>query len=183
FLINSLERSLELTDLLDQPVDTTEPGEVTAAIWKAYGLQTEKFKELPKIAKLAREIDFPTIWLLAKMEHRGIRLNVPYLEEMSKEFAKKIGIVERRIYAMAGQEFNIASPIQLADILYNKLGLPTAGVKKGKTGYSTGAVELAKLKPLHPIAANVVEYRELTKLKNTYIDTLPKMVDGQGKLH
>lgn len=183
FLVNSLERSLELTDLLDQPVDTTEPGEVTAAIWKIYATQTEKFKELPKIAKLAREIDFPTIWLLAKMEHRGIRLNVPYLEDMSKEFAKKIGIVERRIYAQAGQEFNIASPIQLADILYNKLGLPTAGVKKGKTGYSTGAVELAKLKPLHPIAEQIVEYRELTKLKSTYIDTLPKLVDKDSKLH
>jgi len=183
FLINSLERSLELTDLLDQPVDVGEPGEVTAAIWQAYATQTEEFKKLPKIEKLAREIDFPTITLLAKMEHRGIHLNCPYLEAMSKEFAGKIGVIERRIYAQAGQEFNIASPIQLADILYNKLGLPTAGVKKGKTGYSTGAVELAKLKPLHPIAASVVEYRELTKLKSTYIDTLPKMVDSEGKLH
>jgi len=183
FLINSLERSLELTDLLDQPVDSTEPGEVIAAIWKTYEKQTKQFEELPKIAKLAREIDFPTIWLLAKMEHRGIRLNVPYLEEMGKEFAKKIGIVERRIYAMAGQEFNIASPIQLADILYSKLGLPTAGIKKGKTGYSTGAVELMKLKPLHPIIEQILEYRELTKLKSTYIDALPKLVDKDSKLH
>ncbi len=183
FLINSLERSRELTDLLDQPVDVGEPGEVIAAIWKAYDMQQIEFEKSPKIEKLAREIDFPTIWLLAKMEHRGIHLNVPYLEQMSKEFAKKIGVVERRIYAMAGQEFNISSPIQLGDILYNKLGLPTAGVKKGKTGYSTGAVELAKLKPLHPIAASVVEYRELTKLKSTYIDTLPKQVDHDDKLH
>ncbi len=183
FLINSLERSLELTDLLDQPVDTTEPGEVTAAIWQAYKDQTAELKNLPKVQKLAKEIDFPSIWLLAKMEHRGIRLNSQYLNDMSKEFAKKIGVIERRIYAQAGQEFNIASPIQLGDILYNKLGLPTAGVKKGKTGYSTGAVELAKLKALHPIAESVLEYRELTKLKSTYIDTLPKLVGDQGKLH
>lgn len=183
FLINSLLRSRELTDLLDQPVDVGEPGEVVAAIWKAYETQKTELEKLPKVEKLAREIDFPTIWLLAKMEHRGIHLNVSYLEAMSKEFEKKIGVVERRIYAQAGQEFNISSPIQLADVLYNKLGLPTNGVKKGKTGYSTGAVELAKLKPLHPIAASVVEYRELTKLKSTYIDTLPKQVDHEDKLH
>lgn len=183
FLINSLPRSRELTDLLDQPVDTGEPGEVIAAIWKAYETQKAEFDKSPKIEKLAREIDFPSIWLLAKMEHRGIHLNVPYLEQMGKEFEKKIGVVERRIYAQAGQEFNISSPIQLGDILYKKLGLPTNGVKKGKTGYSTGAVELAKLKPLHPIAASVVEYRELTKLKSTYIDTLPKQVDREDKLH
>ncbi len=183
FLINSLLRSRELTDLLDQPVDTGEPGEVIAAIWKAYETQKAELDKSPKIEKLAREIDFPSIWLLAKMEHRGIHLNVPYLEQMGKEFEKKIGVVERRIYAQAGQEFNISSPIQLGDILYKKLGLPTNGVKKGKTGYSTGAVELAKLKPLHPIAASVVEYRELTKLKSTYIDTLPKQVDREDKLH
>jgi len=183
FLINSLERSLELTDLLDQPVDVGEPGEVIAAIWKAYQDQTEKLKALPNIEKLAREIDFPSIWLLAKMEHRGILLNSEYLNDMSKTFAQKIGVIERRIYAQAGQEFNISSPIQLGQILYEKLGLPTAGVKKGKTGYSTGAVELTKLKPLHPIAASILEYREYTKLKSTYIDTLPKMVDRGGKLH
>lgn len=183
FLINSLERSLELTDLLDQPVDSTEPGEVVAAIWKAYQDQIEKLQELPKVAKLAKEIDFPSIWMLAKMEHRGILLNGEYLNQMSKEFEKKIGVIERRIYAQAGQEFNISSPIQLGDILYNKLGLPTNGVKKGKTGYSTGANELAKLKPLHPIAESVLEYRELTKLKSTYLDTLPKLVDKNSKLH
>ena len=183
FLINSLERSRELTDLLDQPVDVGEPGEVISAIWKAYETQKTEFGKLPKIEKLARKIDFPTIRLLAKMEHRGIRLDVPYLEKMSKEFDKKIGVAERRIYAMAGQEFNIASPVQLGNILYNKLGLPTNGVKKGKTGYSTGAVELVKLKLLHPIAESVLEYRELTKLKSTYIDALPKLVDSGSKLH
>ncbi|HEY5805842.1 MAG TPA: DNA polymerase, partial [Candidatus Saccharimonadales bacterium] len=146
FLLNSLERSRELTDLLDQPVDTSEPGEVIAAIWQAYADQRNQFDGLPRIDKLSREIEFPSIWLLAKVEHRGILLDVPYLEKMSKEFEKKIGVIERRIYAQAGQEFNILSPIQLSMILYEKLELPTNGIKKGKTGYSTGALELAKLK-------------------------------------
>jgi DNA polymerase-1 len=183
FLLNSLERSRELTDLLDQPVDVNEPGEVIAAIWKAYQDQRARFDSLPSIDKLAREIEFPSIWLLAKVEHRGILLDVPYLEQMSKEFDKKIGVIERRIYAQAGQEFNILSPIQLSMILYEKLGLPTAGIKKGKTGYSTGVLELNKLRPLHPIIDNIVEYREYTKLKSTYVDALPKLVDRDNRLH
>lgn len=184
FLLNSLERSRELTDLLDQPVDVAEPGEVVAAIWRIYQTQKPEFEKLPKIAKLANEVDFPSTWLLAKMEHRGILLDSEYLAVMGKEFEKKIGALERRIYAQAGQEFNISSPIQLGMILYEKLGLPTQGVKRGKTGsYSTGAVELAKLRGLHPIADFITQYREYTKLKSTYIDALPKLVDEQGKLH
>jgi DNA polymerase-1 len=184
FLLNSLERSRELTDLLDQPVDVEEPGQVVAAIWKIYELQRKQLAELSSVAKLAHDIEFPSIWLLAKVEHRGILLNTEYLEQMSKEFEKKIGILERRIYAQAGQEFNIGSPAQLGTILYEKLGLPTNGVKRGKTGaYSTGAAELAKLRSLHPIADAILEYREFTKLKSTYVDVLPKLVDKDSRLH
>ncbi len=183
FLLNSLERSRELTDLVDQPVDVNEPGEVIAAIWKAYEDQTKAFGDMPKVKQLAREIEFPSIEVLARVEHRGILLDVPYLEKMSKEFEKKIGVVERRIYAQAGKEFNILSPIQLSAILFETLGLPTTGIKKGKTGYSTGALELAKLKPLHPIVEQITEYREYTKLKSTYIDSLPKLVDKDSRLH
>lgn len=183
FILNSLERSRELTDLLDQPVDTEEPGEVIAAIWKAYETQLSEFERLPSLAKLATDIDYPSIWLLATLEHRGILLDSEYLGRMSQEFGKKIGVIERRIYAQAGQEFNIGSPAQLGMVLYEKLGLPTAGIKKGKTGYSTGAAELAKLRGLHPIADAILEYREFTKLKSTYIDVLPKLVDIEGKLH
>ena len=183
FLLNSLERSRELTDLLDQPVDVNESGEVIAAIWKAYEEQRVKFDSLPSIDKLAREIEFPSIWLLAKVEHRGILLDVPYLEQMSKEFDKRIGVIERRIYAQAGKEFNILSPIQLSAILFETLGLPTTGIKKGKTGYSTGVLELNKLRPLHPIIDSIVEYREYTKLKSTYVDALPKLVDHDNRLH
>lgn len=182
FLLNSLERSRELTDLLDQPVDTGDAGEVIAAIWQAYQEQTVRFDELPKVSRLAKQIEFPSIWLLAKVEHRGILLDSDYLNQMSKDFDKRIGACQRRVWALAGHEFNIGSPAQLGVVLYQKLGLPPSG-RKGKSGaHSTGAPELNRLAPLHPIAQAVLDYRELTKLKSTYIDTLPKQVDEDGRL-
>jgi DNA polymerase-1 len=90
---------------------------------------------------------------------------------------------EQQIYGFADQAFNIGSPAQLADILFNKIGLPTAGIKKGKTGYSTAATELDKLRGQHPVIDMITQYREVTKLKNTYIDTLPKQVDGHSRVH
>ncbi|MET1033023.1 MAG: DNA polymerase I [Candidatus Saccharimonadales bacterium] len=183
FLLNSLERSRELGDLMDQTIDVDDGGQVIGSIWKLYEDQKMQFEELPELTKLAQEIEFPTIYLLAKIEHRGILLNSDYLATMSSEFEQKIGILERNIYAHAGREFNIGSPSQLATILFGDLALPTQGVKKGKTGYSTGANELAKLRASHPIIDLITQYREYTKLKSTYIDSLPKLVDAEGKLH
>lgn len=183
FLLNSLERSRELADILERPVRLEEPAETVAAIWKAYEQQRPQLQSMPAVEKLARTIEFPMICLLATIEHRGILLDSTYLEDMSKDFEKQIGVLERHIYALAGQEFNIASPAQLGAILFEKLGLPTQGVKKGKTGYSTGANELAKLRLLHPVVDLITQYREYTKLKSTYIDSLPKLVDKLGKLH
>ena len=183
FLLNSLIRERSLEDLLERPLDLVNPHEVVAAIWHLYADQTGQFDELPKLSALAHSIDFPMIYLLAKIEHRGILLDAAYLRNMSTEFAEKIAAIEQHIYERAGQEFNIASPSQLGMILFEKLQLPTAGVKKGKTGYSTGAVELAKLRGLHPIVDLVTEYREYTKLKSTYIDTLPAQADASGRVH
>src|SRR5207244_100446 len=86
-------------------------------------------------------------------------------------------------YGHADQEFNISSPVQLAEILFEKLDLPKQGIKKGKTGYSTAASELDKLRGVHPIVDLITQYREVTKLKNTYVDTLPKQVDEDSRLH
>lgn len=184
FLLNSLHRTVDIGDLVGQTILADEAGKHIAAVWKLYDAQLTELHKIPTIKKVAEDFDFPMILLLAKMEHRGILLDVPYLAEMSQRFAKEIGIMERKIYAQAGQEFNIASPAQLGMILYEKLGLPTQGVKKGKTGaYSTGAAELDRLRPLHPIIDLITRYREYTKLKSTYIDALPKLVDDQGKLH
>lgn len=183
FLLDSLIRSRQLGDLIDCAVDLAEAGEVTAAIWQAYEAQRAKFNDLADITKLAKEVEFPMIYLLAKMEHRGVALDSPYLQTMSEEFTGTITKIEQEIYAHVEQEFNIASPAQLGTILFEKLQLPTQGIKKGKTGYSTGAKELDKLRHLHPVVDLVTKYRELTKLKSTYIDALPKLVDVNGKLH
>lgn len=183
FLLNSLERSRELDDLLGYAIDTDDGGQVVAGIWKLLEDQTAQFDELPKLQQLARDIEFPSIQLLATIEHRGILLDSDYLTDMSKAFEQKVSILERNIYAHAGKEFNISSPSQLAAILFDTLQLPTGGIKKGKTGYSTGANELAKLRPLHPIIDLVTQYREYTKLKSTYIDALPRLTDAEGKLH
>jgi DNA polymerase-1 len=183
FLLDSLQRQRELSDLLEQPIDMSDPGKVIAAIWQAYDDQHVQFDQLPELTKLANEIEFPSIYLLAIIEHRGILLNSSLLNDMSQKFAQRIGEFEQKIYQLAGQEFNISSPAQLGVILFDKLGLPTFGIKKGKTGYSTGASELDKLRGLHPLIDLVTQYREYTKLKSTYIDALPKLVDSEGRLH
>ncbi|HEX6462411.1 MAG TPA: DNA polymerase I [Candidatus Saccharimonadales bacterium] len=183
FLLNSLERTRELSDLLEQTIDASDAGIVITAIWKAHEDQKLQFDQLPTIQKLANTIEFPTINLLAKMEDRGILLNNAYLQTMGQKFAAKIAEFEAKIHELAGESFNISSPIQLGHILFEKLNLPTYGIKKGKTGFSTGASELAKIRGLHPIVDLVTQYREYTKLKNTYIDALPKFLDEAGKLH
>ena len=183
FLLNSLERSRELGDLLEQTIDEDDGSQVIASIWKLYEDQRLQLEQVPPLEKLAREIEFPSIYLLAVIEDRGILLDSAYLATMSKEFEQKIGILERNIYAHAGKEFNIGSPTQLATVLFGDLALPTQGVKKGKTGYSTGANELAKLRALHPVIDLITQYREYTKLKSTYIDALPKLADAEGRLH
>jgi DNA polymerase-1 len=117
------------------------------------------------------------------MEREGIELNVKYLEKFADEINDMISDYEQQIYGHADQEFNIGSPTQLADILFEKLRLPTQGIKKTKTGFSTAASELDKLRAAHPIIDLITQYREVTKLKNTYIDTLPKQVDENSRLH
>ncbi len=183
FMLNSLERSRSLGDLLGRSLDEDDGGQVMSAIWQLYEDQKVQFEQLPELSALARKVEFPSIYLLAKVEHRGILLDRDYLSKMSLEFAQKISVLERNIYAHASKEFNISSPTQLATILFGELQLPAHGVKKGKTGYSTAANELAKLRQLHPIIDLISEYREYTKLKSTYIDALPKLVDKEGKLH
>lgn len=184
FMLNSLQRLRELSDLVEQPVDLADAGLVAAAIWHAYHDQKAQFNELPRLARLARDVEFPTIYLLARIEDRGILLDSEYLKKMSAEFEQKIKGIEQEIYQQAGaKEFNILSPSQLGNILFEELQLPTQGVRKGKTGYSTGAAELDKLRGLHPIINLITQYREYTKLKSTYIDALPKLVDEQGRLH
>ena len=183
FLINSLQRDTSLGSLLGSEVKDTEPIEVLSAIWALYNEQTADLKDLKKVASVARDIEWPLIPVLARMEHKGIKLNADYLHKMGTKLKDQISDVVQEIYGYADSEFNVSSPSQLADILYTKLGLPTQFIKKTKTGYSTKHSELMKLKDLHPIIELILNYREWTKLKSTYVDTLPEQIDEDGRVH
>lgn len=181
FLINPLSRDRSISALILS--ETTEPAEIMSGLWNVYGGQLDSFTEHDGLARIAREFDFPVIHTLFLMEHRGIKLDPKKLETMSQELAAEYKKCEQKMFEMAGYEFNIGSPTQLSEVLFTKLQLPTAGIKKGKTGYSTGQKELDKLRGQHPIIELIIQSRELAKLKNTYTDALPKLIDEQSRLH
>ncbi|MFZ2007582.1 MAG: DNA polymerase I [Stellaceae bacterium] len=125
-------------------------------------------------------IERPLVPTVAAMEHLGIKVDRGALAELSTDFAKRIGEIETAIYRDVGSEFNIGSPKQLGDVLFDKLNLP--GGKKGKTGaYGTDASILEQLQPLHPVAGRVLEWRQLTKLKSTYADALVDEIDPEDQ--
>jgi DNA polymerase I len=181
FLLNPLQKSRELGDLAG--ADVTDPLVAIAAVQELYSEQLIKFKELPELAKVAHDIDFALMPVLARMEVRGIELDTDFLATMNKTLTRDIDSLQKEMYELVGSEFNIGSPSQLAEVLFTKLQLSTVGVKKGKTGYSTGQKELDKLRGQHPIIELIEKYRELTKLQNTYVEALPKLVDEQSRLH
>ncbi len=197
YLLNSLRREQSVTELAQNDLGyegssfdslaadeyAERSGEISAVIKALYASQTEQLKNESKIDKLAREIEWPVIPVLARMEHAGVKLDTVYLAKMSKELEDDISDVQQEIFGLADTEFNINSPQQLAEILFDKLQLPTDNIKKGKTGYSTAAGELGKLRDQHPIIELLLRYREYTKLKSTYVDALPKLVDEQSRLH
>ena len=182
FLLNPLRKSRELPDLVGmEAID--DPKMAISAVWALYEEQSAALDKLPKLAHVARAIDFPLIGVLARMEHAGIMLDTAKLAEMSSELSERITKVRADMFDMVGYEFNIASPAQLSEVLFTKLQLPTDGIKRGKTAFSTGQKELDKLRGQHPIVELIEEFRELTKLQNTYVETLPKLVDEHSRLH
>jgi len=126
-------------------------------------------------------VEMPLIVVLADMERHGIFVDLPLLKKLSGHVEKEISTVEKEIWKAAGKEFNVASSKQLREILFDDLALPTAGIKKGKTGYSTSASELEKLREQHDIIGSIESFRELEKLRNTYIDVLPTLVNPHTK--
>lgn len=145
----------------------------------------EKLNE-GKLRQVFEEIELPAIRILADMEERGVKIQNVYLYALSKQLEHSIALLTKRIYKDAGESFNINSPQQLSVILFERLGMRSAGLRKTeKEGrISTGAQELEKLKDVHQIVPKILEYRELVKLKNTYVDTLPGLVDEKtGRLH
>ena len=131
--------------------------------------------------QLYTDIELPLIYALNRMEITGIKLNASSLKEYGQMLKTGILKLEKEIYDESGEEFNINSPKQLGEILFEKMKLP--GGKKTKTGYSTSAEVLEKLKDEHPFVGKVLEYRQLTKLKSTYADGLINFVEADGRIH
>ena len=197
FLLNALRREQTLTELASADLgyegsefENLAPEElidrapeIIAVIRGLHDGQSEELKSLTQLTELAQTVEWPVVQVLAAMEYEGIGLDTGYLKKMSVELTDQISDIEQQIYGYADQEFNVGSPSQLADILFEKLMLPATGIKKGKTGYSTAAKELDKLRGQHPIIDLITQFRESTKLKNTYVDTLPTMVDENSRLH
>ncbi|MDD2766890.1 MAG: DNA polymerase I [Candidatus Moranbacteria bacterium] len=128
------------------------------------------------------QIELPLIPILYAMEAEGIILNTEKFQTLSLELTKELGVLERDIYTLSGREFNINSPKQLSVILFEDLHIPTTNIKKTKTGISTASPELQKLQE-YPIIQKIENYRELFKLKTTYLDALPLLVDNHSRLH
>ncbi|MFP4199298.1 MAG: DNA polymerase I [Halanaerobium sp.] len=153
-------------------------------ISKLFELKDKLMPKLKKddLLKLYQEIELPLIKVLAKMEYNGVKVDRDWLESLSERLGKRLEIITGKAHQLAGEEFNLNSPKQLGEILFEKLGLPV--IKRTKTGYSTNASVLEKLEGKHEIIPLISEYRELSKLKSTYIDSLPPLINKEtGKIH
>lgn len=178
---HELERVYE--GLLGKSLPEEEPGRIFAALEAVEELQPEMNAGLVEIgaAGLYSNVELPLVWILAQMEIVGVRVDVPYLEKLQVEFDERIRAIEKDIEIMAGEPVNPNSPKQLGHILFEVLELPV--VKKTKTGYSTSAEVLEALRDSHPIVGRVLDYRQLAKLKSTYVDGLLKLVDAHDRVH
>lgn len=161
---------------IDPTVAATELGYI-AELHKLFEQKLENKED----KGLFNDVEMALIPVLAEMEFNGIAVDMKMLENMSKDVAKRIEKLTRQIHKEAGEEFNVASSVQLREVLFEKMQLPTQGIRKGKTGYSTAASELEKLREFSPIIAMIEEFRELEKLRNTYIDVLPTLINKKTK--
>lgn len=166
FLLNPLARELEQKDK-------------AAEFWR----QKEAFLQGSELNKIFVQFDLPLIPVLFKMEKKGMMIDRVYFENLKSEYAGEVARMEREIQLMAGVDFNVNSPVQLSEVLFDKLGLPAKGIKKTTRGYSTGAKELDKLKNEHAIIPKLMEYREASKLLSTYILPMPELADSEGRIH
>ena len=195
FMVNSLVRDQSIIGLarsyldLELEAEIVEPqkmalyeASVLLRLYKIFERELNQ-QESAKLYKLYRDVEIPSIPVLASMEEFGMLLDLDHFKKMSQKLEGQISDLEQTIYGYADEEFNISSPQQLAGVLFEKLGLPTFG-KKGKNGaYSTAVDVLDKLAEAHPIIDCIRSYRQLTKLKSTYVDPLPLLVEPDGRLH
>ncbi len=203
YLLNPSRKEHALADLsrerLSQELPAELAGKKNAPLHEApvevaatrYGACADAARRLPAIlwkeledvglAKLARELELPLLPVLAEMERAGVKVDAAALAKISEKVAAECRVKLTEIQRMAGHEFNVNSNTQLATVLYDELKLPV--LKRGKTGPSTDQEVLEKLGQQHPLPKQIIEYRTLSKLKSTYLDTLPLLVAKDGRLH
>ncbi|MBN2839732.1 MAG: DNA polymerase I [Coriobacteriia bacterium] len=184
YLLASNRSNYDLVSLAAEYLGRTiEPGDVPAEARAAAELALALAPRLEEwgATRCFEQIEMPLVPVLVRMEETGVGLDRGVLDALSTETHAQIESLAAEIYELAGTEFTIDSPKQLGEVLFDKLQLPTQ--RKTKTGYSTDAGVLAALSLLHPIADKIVAYRELTKLTSTYIDTLPRLLGEDGRLH
>ncbi len=181
FLIDPLARDRSTAALIGN--DTADPLAILAGLRTVYSQQAQHLADHPQLEKIAYNYDFPLTYTLFKMEHKGAKIDPKAFADLKKDLSHEHAKLEQEMYSLAGREFNIGSPAQLSEVLFTDLHLPTQGIKKGKTGYSTGQAELDKLRGQHPIIELIEKTRELAKLMNTYVDTLPLLADKNDRIH
>ena len=149
--------------------------------WRLKGVMEKRLKEYD-LLELFEKVEIPLVYVLMTMERNGVAIDEIYLARMSSELDQELKKLEEKIYQLAGGKFNINSPKQLATVLFEKLKLPTA--RKTKTGYSTDVTVLEELARSHELPRQILEYRQLAKLKSTYVDALPRLINPKtGRLH
>jgi len=169
---------LALGEDLEPGLEPAEEAQLVAAL---AAVQRPRIEELG-LEQLLREVELPLVAVLAAMEREGLKLDAERLAEVGAGFGERIATLESEIYDLAEEEFTIGSPQQVGRILFEKLGLTKK--RRGKTGFSTDARVLAQIRDEHPIVEKIEQWRELSKLKSTYLDTLPELIDpGTGRVH
>lgn len=168
------------TTFLGISVDDGDPIGCAEAIWNLYPVLAEQLKNTDS-CRLYYDIELPLCRVLFDMENQGVAIDEAQLQQFGDMLANRIADCEQHIFSFSEEPFNINSTKQLGELLFDKLGLPP--VKKTKTGYSTNADVLEKLKNKHPIIPAIMDYRMLTKLKSTYADGLIKVVGPDGRIH
>jgi DNA polymerase-1 len=164
------------------PEHEAERGSLRALAVGEVAIAVEPELQRLGMTDLYRNVEHPLIPVLARMERLGVAIDLDYLAEMARDLDKRIGELEAECYELAGERINLGSPSQLRILLYDKLGLKTT--RRTKTGLSTDARALQQLVGQHPFVGKLLDYRELAKLKNTYVDALPPLVDSRdGRLH
>jgi DNA polymerase I len=158
-----------------------DPAAEARLVWEIAARQRESMKELD-LERLMNEVEMPLIEVLAEMERVGVKLDKKRLADIGEGFEQRIETLQAEIFELAGREFTIGSPQQLAEVLFAELGLTKK--RRGKTGFSTDARVLSQIREEHEIVGKVEEWRELTKLKSTYLDALPELIDPDSdRLH